>query len=196
MQPGQPRWRQSWPRRLWRRRNWISYVKLALVLTFSISIIFFGRHHGDRWRTERPEDPFPPTVAGVAKAIDGDSLWVGGKEVRLKGIDAPELTQTCERDGAPWNCGEYARAALIRAIGNDSVTCAISDRDVYGRMLGRCAAAGKDLNAQMVSSGMATAYGGYWNEQTRARSEKGGIWAGEFKEPRDWRTEHASEETR
>jgi endonuclease YncB( thermonuclease family) len=196
MQP-RPRWRENRQPRLRRRRHWISYVRLALILTFSISLILFGRHHGDdRWRTERPEDPFPPTVAGGAKAIDGDSLWVGGQEIRLKGIDAPELKQTCERQGSPWNCGKDARDALIRAIGSNRVTCAIGDRDVYGRMLGRCGAGGKDLNALMVSSGMAVAYGGYWNEQTSARSGKRGVWAGKFEEPRDWRTQRASEEAR
>ena len=39
---------------------------------------------------------------GIGKAIDGDSLTVDGKEVRLHGIDAPEFNQTCKKGGQDW----------------------------------------------------------------------------------------------
>ena len=39
------------------------------------------------------------TVSGSAKVIDGDTLEVSGKRIRLFGIDAPEASQICERDG-------------------------------------------------------------------------------------------------
>ncbi|NQV45895.1 MAG: thermonuclease family protein, partial [Rhodospirillales bacterium] len=35
------------------------------------------------------------TVIGVARVIDGDTLWVSGTKVRLYNIDAPELAQEC-----------------------------------------------------------------------------------------------------
>jgi len=159
---------------------------------FAILIIFVGRHHGRPWRSATSADPFPPIVTGYGKPIDGDSLWVGGEEVRLKGIDAPEWKQECERDGAAWNCGEDARKELVRAIGNDTVTCTISQRDVYGRMLGNCSAGGRDLNSGMVAAGMAIAFGGYESQQAKARAERRGLWAGDFEEPRTWRMEHAS----
>lgn len=141
-------------------------------------------------------DPFPPNISGRADPIDGDSLWVGFDEVRLKGIDAPEWGQTCTRDGKTWHCGEAARDELVRAIGNESVTCEISERDVYGRLLGRCAAGGHDLNAGMVLAGMAVAYGGYTREEADAKSTGRGIWAAEFDEPRKWRAEHNSWDAR
>ncbi len=196
MQPVPDR-QQIRPSRRWRRRKTASYVKLILILIFSISIIFFG-HRPGWWHSHAPNSnaPFPPTVAGRGQPIDGDSLHIGSEEVRLQGIDAPEWKQECRRQGEPWNCGEAARESLVRAIGDDRVTCAISERDVYGRMLGRCSAGGRDLNAGMVSSGMAVAYGGYWNEQSIARAERRGLWAGEFQQPRDWRAEHASDEAR
>ena len=47
-------------------------------------------------------------VSGFGKSIDGDSLHVGDKEVRLFGIDAPEFDQTCQRASGDWSCGAAA----------------------------------------------------------------------------------------
>lgn len=184
----------------WRRRRprkWASFVKLALAFTLFAAVAIGGHRFGStRWREGGSTDPFPSTVAGYGDPIDGDSLWVGRDEVRLKGIDAPEWRQACEKDGSRWDCGAAARDELVRAIGDDEVTCAIVERDVYGRMLGRCTAGGRDLNAQMIASGMAVAYGEYESEQAVARAERRGLWAGAFEEPRDWRREHAAENDR
>ncbi len=76
------------------------------------------------------------------------------------------------------------------------MTCEISERDVYGRLLGRCTAGGRDLNAGMVEAGMAVPYGGYALEEAEAKSARRGIWASEFDPPRKWRADHASEENR
>jgi hypothetical protein len=49
-----------------------------------------------------PPAPAPPAAAGgrACKAVDGDTLEISGKRVRLHGIDAPELSQRCRsRDG-------------------------------------------------------------------------------------------------
>ncbi|MDP3546623.1 MAG: thermonuclease family protein, partial [Phreatobacter sp.] len=37
------------------------------------------------------------TINGHARIVDGDSLVVAGVEIRLFGIDAPELFQRCTR---------------------------------------------------------------------------------------------------
>lgn len=128
-------------------------------------------------------------VAGSAHVIDGDSLRIGGEEIRLQGIDAPEGPQTCRRDGREWDCGEDSRRTLQRLIGNATVTCRSVERDQHARLLGRCEAGGRDLNAAMVEAGMAVAYGGYRDEERRAKAARRGLWAGEFEMPRDWRRE-------
>lgn len=178
------------PYRPWVGRKWARLVKLALLLTLAVALLFSGVHHGRRWQRQAADGPIPESVAGPAEPIDGDSLWVGDTEVRLEGIDAPEWKQECKRDGEAWSCGRAARDALAGMIAGDDVTCAISKRDVYGRLLAHCRAGGRDLNAQMVSSGMALAYGGYGSEQASARTGKRGLWAGDFEEPRDWRKAH------
>ena len=34
-------------------------------------------------------------VTGKPRVVDGDTIWIGETKIRLHGIDAPEMTQTC-----------------------------------------------------------------------------------------------------
>ncbi|WP_291160639.1 thermonuclease family protein [Hyphomicrobium sp.] len=164
------------------------------MLTLAAAAIFVGRDH---WRVRRAQnEPFPASISGAARPIDGDSLFVGGNEVRLLGIDAPEGRQTCSRGDQTWNCGDEAKLELARAIGGEIVSCDVRERDRYGRLLARCTAGGRDINAAMVQAGMAVAYGGYAEDEADARSSRRGVWSGEFEEPQKWRARHNSEDTR
>ena len=58
---------------------------------------------------------------GTAHVVDGDSLRLHDVDIRLEGIDAPELHQSCERAGQTYPCGDAARAALIGRIGRQPV---------------------------------------------------------------------------
>ena len=55
----------------------------------------------------------PTTHAGRPYVIDGDSLRIGEARIRLIGLDAVELAQSCERDGQEWACGRDARDFLV-----------------------------------------------------------------------------------
>lgn len=152
----------------------------------------FGQGHlpGVGQRPPNPgTGPAPGQISGAGRAIDGDSLVVGRDEVRMKGIDAPEGKQTCTRNGQSWDCGNAARDELRRLIGKDVVQCKVLERDKHGRLLSTCSAGGRDLNAGMVASGMAVAYGGYLREQGEAKAKRRGLWGSEFQQPRDWRHE-------
>jgi len=128
---------------------------------------------------------------GVAEAIDGDSLRLAGQEIRLKGIDAPELSQTCAVSGRISPCGRDARAALRRILGTGLATCVGGEHDRYGRLLAVCRVRGVDVNAWMVREGQAISYGGgYEREERDAKARYAGIWAGEFERPSDWRARH------
>lgn len=126
-------------------------------------------------------------VTGIARAVDGDTLTLGRHRIRLVGIDAPELAQTCRRDGAEWRCGAAARGRLGELLRAGPVTCEARRNDRYGRMLARCATAGGDLGARLVREGLAVAYGGYEDEEALAQAERGGLWGAEFERPQDWR---------
>lgn len=126
-------------------------------------------------------------VDGPVVVMDGDSLRVGGLEVRLSGFDAPELHQTCLKDNRPYACGEVAKSELAHLVAGQAVSCRIEGKDRYGRSLGRCSAEGDDIGRRMVRQGFAVAYGGYAAEEAEARRERLGLWAGSFEAPSEWR---------
>src|SRR4051794_13314220 len=53
-------------------------------------------------------------IAGDAVISDGDSITLKGERIRLRGIDAPEYNQTCQKSGATYPCGRRSREALAR----------------------------------------------------------------------------------
>ncbi|MBB3308275.1 endonuclease YncB(thermonuclease family) [Rhizobium sp. BK196] len=124
---------------------------------------------------------------GSFHAVDGDSLALEGQRMRLKGIDAPELSQTCERAGQDWPCGKLAQRSLQQLVSDKGTQCGGSERDRYDRLLVVCRSNAGDINARMVALGLAVSYGGYQHEEEQARVQKLGLWAGRFEMPRDVR---------
>ena len=84
-------------------------------------------------------------VVGKARVIDGSTLEVGGRTVRLYGIDAPSEAQSCTQDGKTWPCGREASFALVSQVGNHWLTCEEKGRDSEDRILALCRVGGKDL---------------------------------------------------
>lgn len=138
----------------------------------------------DRVETLRP--------AGSAVVNDGDTITIAGEKIRLRGIDAPEYSQTCMRAGIKYACGREAREALRKLIGGQPVVCAGWQRDRYGRLLGACKAGSTDLNRALVEQGWAVAFGSYETEEWSARQAGKGLWVGDFDRPRQWRDSHGS----
>lgn len=131
----------------------------------------------------------PEKIVGPAhfSVVDGDSLTLAGERFRLLGIDAPEFQQGCWRDAVAWACGKTAREAVVQLLAGNGAICRGSRRDRYDRLLVRCEAGGIDVNAQMVRSGMAVAFGDYQAEEAEARAARTGIWSGTFQRPQDYR---------
>lgn len=132
------------------------------------------------------------SLTGRAAIIDGDTLEIRGRRIRLHGIDAPEGRQSCQDgEGRDYRCGRRATAALSGRIGARTVSCSQRDIDSYGRVVAVCRAGGEDLNAWLVRQGWAVAYRRYSRDyvavETEARSARRGIWAGSFVPPEDWR---------
>ena len=126
--------------------------------------------------------------------VDGDTLWIGNEKIRLLGIDAPELSQTCgDAKGGTWACGREATARLRALASAGELTCTRRGPDRYGRTLAICRAGGVDVGETLVREGLAVSYlsptgpGDYRSLELTARLARRGIWQGQFERPQDWR---------
>ena len=130
------------------------------------------------------------TLVGNFRVVDGDSLALADRRLRLMGIDAPERDQTCLRGNEPWACGRAATEALARYLEEHGTACRGDRKDRHQRLLVTCRAGTININARLVREGFAVAYGDYESEEANARAERAGIWGSEFERPQDWRQIH------
>lgn len=137
-------------------------------------------------------------ISGKARAIDGDSLMVGATLVRLYGIDAPELAQTCTtKRGKLQRCGDLARQTLDSLVRNVEVECKARGKDPDGANAAVCFAGPFDINEQMLAAGWAFAVldevPAYARAENFARARNEGIWRGTFIPPARWRKDNGVE---
>jgi endonuclease YncB( thermonuclease family) len=182
-----------------------SLLSLAILTGTAIT----GSRAAQRQDTAIPnavgDSAFAEPITGAADIVDGDSIKINGTQIRLHGIDAPEMTQNCKANTsiggfkAPvadtWRCGLEAKRALAHMIGAAPVSCVPTTLDKYGRTVARCSVPGAssalDLNAEMVRLGLAWAFVRYATDyvaiENEARAAKRGIWQAETQSAWDFR---------
>ncbi len=118
--------------------------------------------------------------ARVSRVKDGDSLLLfradvkRTSEIRLAGIDAPELSQ-------PW--GIQSRSALRLLVNGKTVRVEVTDRDQYNRLVARIWLGNIYVNARMAEAGHAWAFDRYMKDsriragQNAAMKAKRGLWS-------------------
>lgn len=136
-------------------------------------------------------------LTGVVRVIDGDTLDVGDTRVRLHGIDAVEVAQTCRTEqGLDWACGVWVRDRVRAAYQGAQASCTAVDTDRYGRTVARCSVGGEDIGAALVGAGLATAYRRYSTEyvalETAAAAAVRGLWAMQAQTPEAFRRSTAN----
>lgn len=131
-------------------------------------------------------------MAGTAAGLDEDSIALQGQRVRLWGIDAPSVDQTCKRGGKNWTCGRDAARALSGLVTGKTVRCLVIVEDKLRRLIvGDCTLGGESLSRWMIRNGWAVMNprqtDAYAKEEAEAKEAKRGVWASEFEMPWDWR---------
>lgn len=126
-----------------------------------------------------------PALDGVAAVIDGGTLAIAGRHIRLYGINAPGEREICARGGRHWACGTEAAFALAHLVGRHWLHCVPRgpipgpDKAVQAVCyLGD----GRDVNAEMVREGWAFAARHdpnmpYAAEEAEARAARRGLWS-------------------
>lgn len=139
----------------------------------------------------------------VLKVFDGDTIQVTGLNlifnIRLAGIDSPETGFNGQK-GQPFS--QKAKQHLADLLDNKNITIKSYGLGGYNRQLAEVFSDGKNINLEMIKTGLAEVYTGkpprnfdlqvYLKEELKARRGRKGIWiqGASYKSPKQWRKEN------
>lgn len=131
-------------------------------------------------------------IVGRASVVDGDTLDIQGKRVRLLGVDAPESGQWClNESNYGYPCGKDVSFWLSSWLENKNVSCIPNGKVTYDRIVAECFVGGMSVNNTLVLNGMATAEAKYSRKflisEGKAIYYKKGMWSGKFDRPSKYR---------
>ena len=160
-------------------------------------ILFFLPHS----LAAAPAEPLPKSLTGkVVSVADGDTITIlvghNQHKIRVDSIDCPERGQAF---------GNRARQFTSNQVFQKPVTIRVTDKDRYGRYVGRVIYPGKDakgklvtadLSTELVRNGLAWWYRKYAPKdkelarlEEEARKAKRGLWADRAPVPPwEWRS--------
>jgi endonuclease YncB( thermonuclease family) len=119
---------------------------------------------------------------GQVAVVDGGTLVLRGRVVRLLGVEPPMRGATCKAaNGSFVDCGAAATNALAALVRGASVGCQTRGQDELGRPFATCEATGTDLNRAQVAAGWARAgdaLPSLKRVEDQARAGHRGLWAG------------------
>ncbi|MFW2542623.1 thermonuclease family protein [Primorskyibacter sp. 2E107] len=108
------------------------------------------------------------TLRGPAYIVDGDTLVIRKNQIRLFGVDAPEMNH-------PY--GKTSKWALVKLCKGQTIEAEVTDQDTHGRVVAKCRLPdGRDLSAEMVKLGLAIDWpkfsGGVYRSLERPEARK------------------------
>ena len=137
---------------------------------------------------------FDQKISGKAFVLDGDSLKVAKKDIRLFGIDAPEYSQKCfDKKNKEYACGQASKEFLIQLVGGKKIECFYAIKDKYQRYLSKCFVNNISINEELIKNGMAIIYNFTESDEkmdkleNQAKTNEIGIWQGTFELPKNYR---------
>jgi micrococcal nuclease len=93
------------------------------------------------------KQPVSTTLQGPAYVVDGDTVVIQKTQIRLFGVDAPEMDHPH---------GKNAKWALVNLCKGKTIRAEVTEQDAYGRTVAKCYLQdGRDLSAEMVKLGLA-----------------------------------------
>jgi endonuclease YncB( thermonuclease family) len=161
----------------WRWRDYAWTIAVVVLLAFGIA------YCSSQAGAQPSQSPFSSLRAGerfggIATVYDADTIRIEGQRVRLWGIDAPEIDQTCSNRSV----GVLAAHHLTTLMDGQRVTCEVRMRPNRGRAVAQCWLDSRDLAASVIDAGWAWdssefSRGYYADIERSARSRRIGLWA-------------------
>jgi endonuclease YncB( thermonuclease family) len=134
------------------------------------------------------------TIEGPAKVVDGQTLTVAGRTMRLHGVLAPPKDLICHtKHDKPYKCGWLAVKALVDMVMGQRLKCTLAPApgDVNDPPSAICYVGPFLINHQLLLTGrvvaVASAGADYKRAENGARSLNEGLWKGRFPPPSEWK---------
>lgn len=179
----------SRPRRIFRQSP-VHLPSPGLVLAFLAGALAIGgvALAMRPWRTTETAVSRPPPATERLDAqpaqvavVDGGTLRLQDRVVRLLGVDAPSRATTCKAsDGSGFDCSGAATNALAALVQQTPVACHLRGHDAMGRPYAICEASGTELNHAVIAAGWGRAddtLPALKTEEAKARAQRRGLWA-------------------
>ena len=97
-------------------------------------------------------------IVGAARVVDGDTVRIGSVRIRIQGIDAPEMGDSCRRpDGSVWDCGVWSTEVARARFGGRRLVCHDLGERSHDRVVARCMDGTEDFAEVMLQKGAARA---------------------------------------
>nr|WP_252731513.1 thermonuclease family protein [Lentibacter algarum] len=91
--------------------------------------------------------PVQTEIVGRAYVVDGDTITIKKTQIRLFGIDAPEMNH-------PF--GVKSKWAMVALCKGQTIRAEVTEQDAFGRTVAKCYLPdGRDLSAELVKQGLA-----------------------------------------
>lgn len=159
----------------------------GVALALAVGLIALA---GGAWLVARPSQaparaPILTHVSAPAAqvaVIDGSTLRLQDRVVRLDGIDAPGRDAICSGpDNNRFACGVAATNALAALVRNGEVACTLRQPQGANRPVADCVVRGTDINQALVRDGWARAdpaQPALVGVEAEAWAARRGLWAG------------------
>ena len=140
--------------------------------------------------SRQPDIMSLPSFSSQVSVVTADTLNAQGRYIKLYGIAAPSITQTCaNRRGESYYCGKQAALWLQSWLTTNPVTCRVMS-EKNGKMVAVCNLGQYDIGAALVNAGWAVADTReteiYVPYEQNAQNNRDGLWQGKFYKPWDW----------
>ncbi len=162
-------------------------LRLFFVLTLVLVSLPYG---SDVQAADEKKSFWAPTVD--VNVIDGDTLVVNNRIIRLSGIDAPEIGQQCDHNGHLWSCGMTAALDLQKSLTMarlSALHCWVNSKNAVWESA-TCYVGEKDLAAASLGAGTVEpakdASPHYLSMAASAKEGDLGIWGSTFQSPSKW----------
>jgi endonuclease YncB( thermonuclease family) len=123
-----------------------------------------------------PQQELVVPAAQVA-VVDGGTLRLNDRVVRLSGVNPPTRGTTC---GTGEDCAAASANALAALVREAPVACRVTGKDGLGRAFAVCETSGTELNQAVIAAGWARAddhHPTLRQAEATARAERRGAWA-------------------